>query len=44
MVTDVNIAKVAELLENDRRLTLRELSASLNISLERTQHTVTEIL
>jgi len=36
-VTDVNIAKAAELLENDRRLTLRELSASLNI-FERTQH------
>ena len=42
-VTDVNIAKAAELLENDRRL-LRELSASLNISFERTQHIVTEIL
>ena len=44
MVTDVNIAKAAEMLENDRRLTLRELSASLNISFERTQHIVTEIL
>jgi len=43
-VTDVNIAKAAELMENDRRLTLRELSASLNISFERTQHIVTEIL
>ena len=43
-VTDVNIAKAAELLENDRRLTLRELSASLNISFEHTQHIVTEIL
>ena len=43
-VTDVSIAKPAELLENDRRLTLRELSASLNISFERTQHIVTEIL
>jgi len=43
-VTDVNIAKAAELLENDRRLTLRELSASLNISFECTQHIVTEIL
>ena len=43
-VTDVNIAKAAEMLENDRRLTLRELSASLNISFERTQHIVTEIL
>ena len=44
VITDVNIAKAAELLENDRRLTLRELSASLNISFERTQHIVTEIL
>jgi len=44
VVTDVNIAKDAELLENDRRLTLRELSASLNISFECTQHIVTEIL
>ena len=43
-VTDVYIAKTAELLENDRRLTLRELSASLNISFEHTQHIVTEIL
>jgi len=43
-VTDVNIAKVVELLENDRRLTLRKLSASLNISFEHTQHIVTEIL
>ena len=43
-VMDVNIAKAAELLKNDRRLTLRELSASLNISFERTQHIVTEIL
>ena len=43
-VTDVNIAKAAELLENDRRLKLRELSTSLNISFERTQHIVTEIL
>jgi len=43
-VMDVNIAKAAELLENDRRLTLRELSASLNISFEHTQHIVTEIL
>ena len=41
-VTDVNIAKTAELLENDRRLTLRELSASLNISFERTQRIVTD--
>ena len=43
-VTDVSIAKAAELLEYDRRLTLRELSASLNISFERIQHIVTEIL
>jgi len=43
-VTDVIIAKTVELLENDRRLTLRELSASLNISFECTQHIVTEIL
>ena len=43
-VMDVNIAKAAELLENDRRLTLHKLSASLNISFERTQHIVTEIL
>jgi hypothetical protein len=40
----VRIAKAAELLENDRRLMLRELSASLNVSFERTQHIVTEIL
>ena len=31
-VTDVSIAKAAELSENDLRLTLSELSASLNIS------------
>jgi len=43
-VTAVNIAKTAELLENDRRLTLRELSASLSTSFERTLHIVTEIL
>jgi len=43
-VTDVSIAKAAELLENDRRLTLHKLSASLNISFEHTQHIVTEIL
>jgi len=43
-VTDVNITKAAELLENDRRLTLRELSASLSISFKCTQHIVTEIL
>jgi len=43
-VTDVNIAKAVELLENDRSLTLRILSASLNISFQRTQHIVTEIL
>ena len=43
MVTDVNIAKAAELLENDRTLRLRELLASMNISFERTQHIVTEI-
>ena len=43
-VTDVNIAKAAELLENDRRLMLHELLSSLNISFERTQHIVTEIL
>ena len=43
-VTDVSIAKAAELLENVRRLTLRELSASLNISFERIQHIMTEIL
>jgi len=41
---NVNIAKAAELLGNDRRLTLREILASLNISFERTQHVVTEIL
>jgi len=41
---DVDIAKAAELLENDQRLKLRELSTSLNISFERTQHIVTEIL
>jgi len=41
---DVNIAKAAELLENDQRLMLRELSASRNISFECTQHIVTEIL
>ena len=39
-VTDVNITKAGELLENDRRLRLRELSASLNISFEHTQHIV----
>ena len=44
VVTDVNIAKNAELLENDRRLTLRKLLASLNISFEHTQHIVSEIL
>jgi len=43
-VTDVSIAKAAELLENDRWLTLRELPASLNISFECIQHIVTEIL
>jgi len=43
-VMDVNIAKAAELLENDRRLMLRKLSVSMNISFERTQHVVTEIL
>ena len=43
-VMDVNTAKAAELLENNRRLTLREFSASLNISFERTQHNVSEIL
>jgi len=43
VVTDVSIAKAVELLQNDQRLTLRELSASLNISCERTQHIVTEI-
>lgn len=43
-VTDVSIAKAAELLDNDRRQTLRELSASLNISFERTHHIVTERL
>ena len=42
-VTDVSIAKAAQLSENNRRLTLRELSASLNISFKRTQHIVTEI-
>ena len=31
-VTDVSIAKAVELLENDRRLTLRELSPSVNIT------------
>jgi len=44
VVTDVVIAKAADLLENDQMVTLRELSASLNISLERTQHIVTEVL
>ena len=44
VVTVVSIAKAAELLENDQRLILRELSASLNISFECTQHIVTEIL
>ena len=39
-----HIAKAGKLMENDRRLTLRELSASLNISFERTQHIVTEKL
>jgi len=43
-VTDVSIAKAAELLKNDQRLTLRKISASLNISFKRTQHIVTEIL
>ena len=43
-VTNVNIAKAVKLLENDRRLMLRALSASLNISFERTEHIVTEIL
>ena len=43
-VTRVNIAKAAELLENDRRLKLPELLATLNISFERTQHVVREIL
>jgi len=38
----INKAKAAELLENERRLTLHELSASLNISFEHTQHIVTE--
>jgi len=44
VVMDVSIAKAAELLENDRRLTLHKLSASLNFSFERTQHIVTEIM
>nr|XP_033811349.1 protein GVQW3-like [Geotrypetes seraphini]XP_033811350.1 protein GVQW3-like [Geotrypetes seraphini] len=44
VVTDVNIAKATEMLKNDRRLTLRELSASLGISFERVQHIVTEEL
>ena len=43
-VTDVNIAKAAKLLENDRRLTLHEPLASLNISFKCTQHIVTEVL
>ena len=43
VVTEVNIAKAAGLLENDRRL-LHKLSASLNISFERTQHIMTDML
>ena len=41
-VMDVSIVKAVELLENDRRLMLHELSASLNISFERIQHIVTD--
>jgi hypothetical protein len=37
-VTDVSIAKAVELLENDRRLLLRELSTSLNMSFEHKRH------
>ena len=44
VVTDINIAKAAGLFENDRRLTLHKLPTSLNISFERTQHIMTEIL
>ena len=44
VVTDVSIAKAEELLENDQRLTLSELSVSLNISFERAQRILTEIL
>jgi hypothetical protein len=40
-VTDVNIDKAKQLLKEDRRLSLRELSGSLNMSLERVHHIVT---
>jgi hypothetical protein len=40
-VTDVNIDKAEQLLEEDRRLSLRELSGSLNVSLERLHHIIT---
>jgi hypothetical protein len=40
-VTDVNIDKAKQLLKEGRRLSLRELSGSLNVSLERVHHIIT---
>jgi hypothetical protein len=37
----VNIDKADQLLKEDRRLSLRELSVSLNMSLEKAQHIIT---
>jgi hypothetical protein len=40
-VTDVNTDKAEQMLKEDRRLLIRELFCSLNVSLERVYHIVT---
>jgi hypothetical protein len=40
VIADVITDKVEQLLKEDRRLSLRELHGTLNVSLERVHHTV----
>jgi hypothetical protein len=40
VITDVNTDKVEQLLKEDRRLSLRKLHGTLNVSLERVHHAV----
>jgi hypothetical protein len=41
VVVDANTDKVEQLLKKDRKLSLRELLGSLNVSLERVHHIIT---
>ncbi|GFW16853.1 hypothetical protein TNCV_2759811 [Trichonephila clavipes] len=43
-VTEINTARIGELIQNDRRVTLLEISSELGLSYNNLQHIVSDVL